>query len=573
MYRKYFKRALDVLLSGLALLILSIPLLILALLVRCKLGSPILFTQLRPGKDERIFKMYKFRSMTDAKDAFGNLLPDKDRLTKFGRILRSTSLDELPELFNIFKGDMSIIGPRPLSILYLPDYTAESRRRHAVRPGLTGYAQVNGRNNLMWDDRFRLDVAYVDHLTFAMDCKIIIDTVLKVVRRADITLRGTMDFTFYRMLQEEGNSNMQTKEIGSSFALETATIPEGIEPEALTLPWLPAGDDHSFTLSGRAAISLALNDLCAARTVHIAYVPAYCCLSMLQPFLDRGITIQFYDISERDGDICYEINAQMHCDVFLSMSYFGLSTPIPEEILSQFRTRGIAVIEDVTHRVLSAQPCAQAADYYVMSLRKWFATPAGGCIIKAQGTLAAKATAESAEAVTVKLEAMCEKRDYLQGKPLDKEQFLHKFYDGDRVLAKVRDNLKMDPVSAAILAQTDAAAVRARRIENAKAIYKRLTALPIRPLIANPDWEAACPLFVPVLVPASERDALRQALIARGVYCPVHWPEVMGAKVGLRSEELSLVCDQRYTTADMERMMDCIAAYYAHAAKTPVTVS
>ena len=563
MYQKYIKRFLDILLSGIALLFLSLPLLILAILVRCKLGSPIFFTQLRPGKDERIFKMYKFRTMTDARDAYGNLLPDKERLTKFGKLLRVTSLDELPELINIFKGDMSIVGPRPLSILYLPDFTSDSRRRHEVRPGLTGYAQVNGRNNLIWDERFHLDVEYVERHSFLMDCKIILQTALKVVRRADVSLRTTKDYTLHRMICEEREYMMPQKEIGSHFPMESDNIPEGMDPDKLSLSWLPKGEDYCMTLSGRAAIGLALANIMAKKNVKTAYVPAYCCLSMLQPFFDAGVALEFYEVTNKDGNIAYEIDTEKSCDVFFSMSYFGVSSTISDQVLAAFRKKGAAVIEDVTHRILSAQPMSSEADYAVMSLRKWFAVPAGGCLIGLHEKLTVRTTEDSADAMQQKIEAMCEKRDYLKGMEVSKEAFLEKFYRGDRVLSKVRDNLKIDAVSAALLQETDVETVRRRRIENAKVIYDRLQMLSPEPLVAQPDWETHCPLFVPVLLPTAERDALRTYLIENGIYCPVHWPEVMGASVGLRANELSLICDQRYDTSDMERMMDCVAAFYA----------
>lgn len=204
MYRKYFKRLLDILLSACALVALSWVLLIVAVLVRTKLGSPVIFCQERPGKDEKIFKMYKFRTMTDARDANGNLLPDEVRLTKLGRILRSTSLDELPELWNILKGDMSIVGPRPLLVKYLPLYNAEQRHRHDVRPGLTGLAQVHGRNALSWEERFIYDVRYVSRITAWGDLKILFQTATSVVRREGISsgtsatmeeFRGTGDET------------------------------------------------------------------------------------------------------------------------------------------------------------------------------------------------------------------------------------------------------------------------------------------------------------------------------------------------------------------------------------------
>ena len=186
-YEKFTKRALDILLSGTAMAALSPVLLVTAVLVRTKLGSPVIFCQERPGKDEKIFRLYKFRSMTDERDAEGNLRPDEVRLTRFGRLLRSTSLDELPELWNIFRGDMSIVGPRPLLVKYLPLYNEEQRHRHDVRPGLTGWAQANGRNALSWEEKFRLDVWYVDHISFAVDVKTLFLTVKNVLKRDGIS--------------------------------------------------------------------------------------------------------------------------------------------------------------------------------------------------------------------------------------------------------------------------------------------------------------------------------------------------------------------------------------------------
>lgn len=190
-YEKYIKRLLDIVLSGAALVILSPVLLITAVLVRIKLGSPVMFTQERPGKDEKVFKLHKFRSMTDARDASGNLLPDKERLTRFGAKLRSLSIDELPELWDIFRGKMSIVGPRPLLVKYLPLYNEEQRHRHDVRPGLTGWAQVHGRNLTSWEERFKYDVEYVNNISFALDVKIIIMTIRCVLGREGINADGS----------------------------------------------------------------------------------------------------------------------------------------------------------------------------------------------------------------------------------------------------------------------------------------------------------------------------------------------------------------------------------------------
>lgn len=187
MYQKYIKRGLDFILSLIASIILSPVILVVAVLVRVKLGSPVLFKQQRPGKNEKIFSMYKFRTMTDERDENGELLPDEVRLTKFGKILRGTSLDELPELFNIVKGDMSIVGPRPLLVRYLPLYNERQKHRHDVRPGFTGLAQVNGRNSISWEEKFEWDVKYVEHVTFLQDCRIILKTVGVVLKRDGIS--------------------------------------------------------------------------------------------------------------------------------------------------------------------------------------------------------------------------------------------------------------------------------------------------------------------------------------------------------------------------------------------------
>jgi len=209
LYRKYFKRPMDFILSLCALIVLSPVLLITALLVRVKLGSPVVFKQKRPGLNEKIFMMYKFRTMTDEKDENGNLLPDEIRLTRFGKVLRSTSLDELSELINIVKGDMSIVGPRPLLVQYLPLYNEHQRRRHNVRPGLTGYAQINGRNTISWEEKFDFDVKYTQNITFLGDWKIIFKTVSKVFERAGISSESAVTMEDFEGSPQLGDSSRQ----------------------------------------------------------------------------------------------------------------------------------------------------------------------------------------------------------------------------------------------------------------------------------------------------------------------------------------------------------------------------
>ena len=208
-YARFGKRFLDICISFFALIILSLPMLVLALLVRIKLGSPVLFTQERPGKDEKIFRLYKFRTMTNERDESGNLLPDEVRLTKFGRFLRAASLDELPEFFNVLRGDMSLIGPRPLLVSYLPLYNEKQRRRHAVRPGLSGLAQCSGRNLLTWEERFDLDVEYVENVSLTLDISIVLKTIRGVMRHEGISSETSATMEPFRGSDE---SILQNKE-------------------------------------------------------------------------------------------------------------------------------------------------------------------------------------------------------------------------------------------------------------------------------------------------------------------------------------------------------------------------
>ena len=204
---KYIKRFFDIFSSLIAIVVLSPLMIVTSILVRIKLGSPVLFKQERPGKDEKTFTLYKFRTMTDERDENGELLPDDVRLTKFGQFLRSTSIDELPELFNILKGDMSVIGPRPLLVEYLPRYNAHQKRRHEVRPGLSGWAQVNGRNTVSWEDKFNMDVEYVDNYSLKMDIKILFMTVVNVLKHDGISSETSATMEVFMGSEEKETIN------------------------------------------------------------------------------------------------------------------------------------------------------------------------------------------------------------------------------------------------------------------------------------------------------------------------------------------------------------------------------
>lgn len=562
-YKDYIKRLLDILFSFLALILLSPVLLITALLVRIKLGSPVVFKQPRPGMNEKIFSLYKFRSMTNEKGPDGKLLPDSKRLTKFGKFLRASSLDELLEIFNIIKGDMSIVGPRPLSIYYLPHYPENLRKRHAVRPGLTGLAQVNGRNNLPWDDRFEYDIKYVDSVSFFTDVSIIFKTAFKVLKRADVSVRGTTkvkDYGPYRILKTENKvgektADMSYSEIGSYFWLEEKNSEN---PEA-DLSWLPAVSDSAFTFSGRNAIDIAFRDIIKQRKINKVFMPSYSCVSMLQAFVDRGMKVDFYKVGFENGRFTYELPAADANSLVVVMSYFGLERKTAHDFIGKLKASGAVVIEDITHSLLSDGPANVDSDYLVASLRKWFAVPAGGWVGKTSGTLAEKPVLDSNHAVEEKIRGMKEKSDFISGKISSKEEFLLTLAKFDNDLIHVDRLLKIDDTSLGIIKQTDITKLSEKRRENADVLINGLRE-EMKGICEFPEIDQGGDvlLFLPVFMKNEDRNSLRKYLIEKNIYCPVHWPEVMGAEKGVRENELSLICDQRYDKADMQRIVECI---------------
>lgn len=566
LYRDYVKRIIDVVLSTIALVVLSPLLLITAFLVRVKLGSPVVFKQPRPGKDERIFYLIKFRSMTNEIGEDGRLLPDVQRLTKFGRFLRASSLDELLELINIIRGDMSIVGPRPLSIFYLPHYPAELRRRHDVRPGLTGLAQVNGRNNLSWDDRFAMDIEYVDKVSFSLDVKIILNTMLKVLKHSDIVVRGTnqvKDYGPYCVLREENaggvrRNNMKYSEIGSYFWLDEN---ENVIEDKF-VKWLPEVYDECFTFSGRNAIDIAIRDILSTRKINKIYAPSYCCVAMLQEFVDRGLKVEFYNVGFENGRFTYQMPDSDAYSVVLIMSYFGLNTNEERKLIERIHEKGSIVIEDITHSLLRKDAVSSISDYMVVSLRKWFPVPTGGWIGKKSGHLSQKPAIDSNHAVVEKISAMHEKHDYLTGKVDSKENFLLVSAKFENDLIHVERLLKIDDMSLSIIKGIDVTDIVSQRRRNAEILLTGLSDMGNIISIPEVDLSMDVPLFFPVFLENKKRDSLRKYLIDRGIYCPVHWPEVMGADVGVRNNELSLICDQRYSEGDMQAIVDAIHEWY-----------
>lgn len=560
-YRNYGKRALDILLSGSALVFLSPLLLVLVLLVRVIHGTPVFFTPTRPGKDEKIFKLYKFRTMSNATDKEGKLLPEKERITKLGKFLRATSLDEIPELINIFNGDMSIVGPRPFAMKYLPYYSETERRRHSVRPGLTGLAQISGRNNLPWPQRFEKDLEYIKKMSFATDVSIIFGTASKLLGDTNVTVPGvkkTYQFDTYRVIEEEGSIPQSIKglsypEIGGQFWLEEEGVSsKGERDESTRTAWLPEADDSTYTFSGRAALTLALRDISQKRKIKKAYVPSYISFPMLQPFIQENIEYKFYNIEFQQGKVKFEIDKNFDCDIFYFVDYFGTNNSCVKEYIAICKEKGCAIIEDITHTLLNKKAGSKDADYYVASLRKWFPVPTGGWLAKLKGTIERKPSIDSEPAAEKVKVAMNKKNQYINGQLKDKTCFLERMSVFESDLVQLDPMLQIDKVSFNVLNQLDTDKIKEKRKANAQILYNGLSCIEgIKFLNTEAEIKNNVFLFLPILVEHEKRNILQRKLRENGIYCPVHWPETMGADSGIREKELSLVCDQRYSTKDM----------------------
>lgn len=348
------------------------------------------------------------------------------------------------------------------------------------------------------------------------------------------------------------------REIGSYFWLEGT---ETLADDLLPAEWLPHSGDCVYTFSGRVAIEYAINDIMKTHDVKSVYMPAYCCVSMVQPFLDKNIKVDFYDI-EYDGEIHYKVDTNKRCSIFFTMTYFGLGICHVDEITEEFKKRGIPVIEDITHSLLCNNPLSARADYGVASLRKWLAIPTGGYLIKQVGKLLSKPSLSGEQAVQSKIKAMHGKYDYLINGVGTKEKFLKGYANFENGLIRFDRKLQVDLLSAGILNKIDIEAVINQRRKNAKVLYDGLRGISnLQFLEPNPDWGEHTPLFVPILLETEKRDELHQYLIDNGVYCPIHWPEVIGTKIGIRANELSLICDYRYDEDDMNFVVNLIKTW------------
>ena len=506
-------------------------------------GNPF-FYQERPGKNEKIFKLIKFRSMTEEKDENGNYLPDDVRLTSYGKWLRNTSLDEIPELINIVKGDMAIVGPRPLLVQYLPLYSEEQKHRHDVRPGLTGLAQVNGRFNILWKDKLAYDSEYAKNVTLIGDIKIILKTVGLVFKHDDVENEDMG--SWYPFLGNDVEDQQITllrekhKEIGSEFFnVDTCDKENNLFNE-----------NTKWFISGRAALDFIIKDIKQKNNkAKTALLPSWCCESMIEPFINNGIKVKFYPIVIEKGELAKKIKGK--ADILLSMNYFGYEN-------DSIKFDGI-VIDDLTHCIFNSKKLS--GDYSFGSLRKWTGIVTGGFAYSKKPFAIENRESVNNEYVSLKKDAMDKKSLYINGESFKKDYF-ELYSNAENILDKDYESTgcEEDIYNATHL---DVDRIKRVRQENAKTLLKCVKNIAIFKTIKKND----CPLFVPIIVPNGRRDELKKYLIDKKIYCPTHWPISNYHKINkteqyIYDNELSLVCDQRYSVDDMNKICDCINSFF-----------
>lgn len=582
MYKHCIKRLSDFLVTLIGLIIIAPIFIILCIMVRVKLGSPIFFKQVRIGKDEKPFQIIKFRTMTDARDTEGNLLPDADRFTKFGDFLRNTSLDELPELINVLKGDMSLVGPRPLYPIYLPYYTERESLRHSVRGGITGLAQINGRALCRWKERFEYDVIYVENLSLWNDIKILWRTVFKVTSMDDIGVPSITDEGGLHVVREiqrpkmiEYVNDIQYKyggakllllpqEIGSNFWITQEkydALPEKYDCSD------PALWDATYLSICRIAIKEILKYVVAPRTKRVV-LPAFTCHSVLKPFLENGYEVCPYNVNPDltiDWDGFTKRVNEIKPDVILMHSYFGFNTlEGGATIVTELKQNGIVIIEDLTQCLYSSFKSIEA-DYQVGSLRKWMPLP-DGAILK--GIKIEQPIDEDKELLAAKMKAMTDKGAYLTKGVGEKLLFRKEYAEAEQLLDERKTVFRMADVSKLIFNSIDLDEMCSVRRENYKRLALRLKEFSAIEMLYPELPEDVVPFMMPVFVKNGRRE-LQQFMAAHDIYPTVIWacPKEIENKIDdvarrVYDSILCFHCDQRYTYAEMERIGNTIENYY-----------
>lgn len=558
MYKHFFKRFFDIFFSFFALIILSPVFLIIAMLVKLSMGSPILYTTKRPGKGGIIFNLHKFRTMTNECDENGNLLPDANRITKLGRFLRKTSIDELPELWDVLRGKMSFIGPRPLSPNYLPYYTEYESIRHNVRPGITGLAQISGRTRLDWEDRFEYDVHYVENLSFFMDVKIFFKTIYKVLKRADTFEReetSILNFNDHRKMQIECRKDF--KEIGSEFWLDNKEIGDN---------FLDKFKNSKFVFSGRTALDYIIKDI-TSKGINNIYLPTYLCQSIITPFKRNAINIHFYDVHIENGVFISDLSSikQVNDSALFICDYFFYDKVYCQELLNHAKNHGMIVIHDITHSIFSDDLLVNNDDYYLASLRKWLAITDGAILGKREGSIKIKNASLYKDFTNVKIQAMKRKKNYILSNKGDKKTFTQLYKEAEHLLSENYENKAISCEALDIIEHTSIQGAIEKRKSNAKFVTDGLKGNGNIQVIYK---EGSCPIFLPVLFPEKEqRDKFQKYMIEKSIYLPIHWEMPDDVHINEKTRKIydciiSFVVDQRYSIDDMRRIVQETKRYF-----------
>lgn len=586
MYRHFLKRFFDFTITLIGLIVISPIFLVLCLLVRIKLGSPIFFKQVRITKGDKPFFIIKFRTMTDARASDGNLLPDTERFTKFGDFLRNSSLDELPELINVLKGEMSLIGPRPLYPFYLPYYTREESLRHTVRAGITGLAQINGRNLCKWNDRFGMDVKYVKELSLVNDIRILWRTFFKVAAQEDIgtpSVDEELGLHIVRELQQPEKLELledmwkkinekhslpknlfvpRIKEIGSFFWLS--------ESEYEKLPKQYESNDeviHQGNLLStcRSAIKEILSHVNCDRKV--AMVPSFTCHSVIQPFLEAGYQVEPYPVLSdlRIDAVAFEsCVVEQKPSVVLLHSYFGFNTlNNVRELIPTLQRQGIVVIEDFTHSMLSSFAPINAT-FNLGSIRKWYPIPDGAFV---QGLDMELPAMDDKELENAKRQALLDKGKYMEDGSVEKALFMKEAKDAELLLDSRIETYAMCNLSKSIVEYTDKNSVIKKRRANYRALLDHIKDNNTFTVLFKEMNDTEVPYMFPILV-KKDRMGFQKYLAEHSIYATIIWacPEELQGKVNadgqlIYNQILCIPIDQMYDNDDMQRIVYTINKY------------
>ena len=561
-YCRYIKRIIDLICALAALLVFFWLYAVIGVLVRVKLGSPVIFISRRIGKNGKPFTLYKFRTMTDERDKDGSLLPDEQRVVGLGRFLRGYSLDELPEAWNILRGELSVIGPRPLPPEYLSHYTETEKHRHDIKPGLSGLAQVNGRNRLRWEEKFAFDLEYVDKCSFALDVKLVIQTLHIVCRRKDVVTGNTVLVGSHvsRPLNIERKPPV-FDEIGSNFFEELNTAQSAL-PDSSAVIYLD---------SGRSAIRLALKSISPPQKT--AVLPAYTCEAVIRPFVETGYSVKYYNVDQNllvNYDEFAYLVEQTKPSVVLVHAYFGFDTIFNiRDYLAQLSDSGAVVIEDLTHSLFLTS-CRTCSNFCVGSLRKWNGISDGAFLTVCSGEFQIETpSTENIKYLEYRREAQKLKREYASAPDISvKEKYRSLFTASEAYLDGQTEIYSMSYEIRKSIMGIDYELLKQRRKANYDYLLNTLSGIRQVSIPETLFGQSNAPLYFAMYVDG--RTALQKYMAERNIYLPVIWPmppqvsEKCSSDVKyIYSHILAVPCDQRYGIADMERISDSIRSYFS----------